>query len=57
MEKAKLRKVMIGLTILVIVLGVANIVRANISASNGNSSFKSSVTAAELSEWLSKRPV
>ncbi|MBU5478833.1 hypothetical protein KQI69_06405 [Eubacterium sp. MSJ-13] len=50
MEKTMLRRVMVGLTILVIALGVANVVRTNISTSNGNSSFKSSVTAAEISE-------
>lgn len=49
MEKTMLRRVMVGLTILVIALGVANVVRANIS-SKGNNSFKSSVSAAEISE-------
>lgn len=50
MEKTMIRRVMVGLTILVIALGVANFVRTNISTSNGNSSFESSVTAAEISE-------
>lgn len=50
MEKIMLRRVMVGLTIVVIALGVANFVKTNISTSNGNSSFKSSVTAAEISE-------
>lgn len=49
MEKTMLRRVMVGLTILVIALGVANVVRANIS-SKGNNSFKSSVSVAEISE-------
>lgn len=49
MEKTMLRRVMVGLTILVIALGVANVVRANIS-SKGSCSFKSSVSAAEISE-------
>lgn len=49
MEKTMLRRVMVGLTILVIALGVANVVRANVS-SKGNCSFKSSVSAAEISE-------
>lgn len=40
---------MVGLTILVIALGVANVVRANVS-SKGSCSFKSSVSAAEISE-------
>lgn len=49
MEKTMLRRVMVGLTILVIALGVANVVRANVS-SKGSCSFKSSVSAAEISE-------
>ena len=49
MEKTMLRRVMVGLTILVIALGVANVVRANVS-SKGSCSFKSSVSAAESSE-------
>lgn len=49
MEKTMLRRVMVGLTILVIALGVANVVRANVS-SKGICSFKSSVSAAEISE-------
>lgn len=48
MEKTMLRRVMVGLTILVIALGVANVVRANVS-SKGSCSFKSSVSAAEIS--------
>ena len=43
MEKTMLRRVMVGLTILVIALGVANVVRANVS-SKGSCSFKSSVS-------------
>ena len=50
MEKTMLRRVMVGLTIVVIALGVANFVKTNISTSNGNNSFKSSVTAAEILE-------
>ena len=50
MEKTMLRRVMVGLTIVVMALGVANFVKTNISTSNGNNSFKSSVTAAEISE-------
>lgn len=42
MEKTMLRRVMVGLTILVIALGVANVVRANVS-SKWKRSFKSSV--------------
>ena len=53
MEKTMLRRVMVGLTIVVIVLGVANFVKTNISTSNRNNSFKSSVTAAEISELVS----
>lgn len=49
MEKTMLRRVMVGLTILVIALGVANVVRANVS-SKGSCSFKSSVSVAEISE-------
>lgn len=49
MEKTMLRRVMVGLTILVIALGVANVVRANVS-SKGSCSFKGSVSAAEISE-------
>lgn len=49
MEKTMLRRVMVGLTILVIALGVANVVRANVS-SKGSCSFKSNVSAAEISE-------
>ncbi len=49
MEKTMLRRVMVGLTILVIALGVANVVRANVS-SKGSCSFKSRVSAAEISE-------
>ena len=49
MEKTMLRRVMVGLTILVIALGVANVVRAN-GSSKGSCSFKSSVSAAEISE-------
>mgnify|MGYP006889022785 FL=1 len=49
MEKTMLRRVMVGLTILVIALGVANVVRANVS-SKGSCSFKSSVSAAEVLE-------
>ena len=44
MEKTMLRRVMVGLTILVIALGVANV------SSKGSCSFKSSVSAAEISE-------
>ena len=53
MEKTMLRRVMVGLTIVVIALGVANFVKTNISTSNGNNSFKSSVTAAGISEEVS----
>lgn len=50
MEKTMLRRVMVGLTIVVIVLGIANIIRANSSISEGSSIFKSSVIATKVSE-------
>ena len=45
-----LRKVMVVLTILVIILGIANIIKTNSAVSEGSSIFKSSVIASKISE-------